>query len=331
MDTSLDDALVLIAALSPEYADELSDHAPMVVEALDRLGRSSLIETYLAKTLPKRRPKGQEANPALASFEPLAREAHHDIARVGWSKALAAWMPRLAPGLAGAAFHGTLRVAHAVRASAREDTPARRVELSRALAYAITRGQELPRASEAARGATLMQVLEEIEPSPQAMQQRSGLISSALAERASAHRTMASSVARLRLPEPAAAADELCAAALSMFLHADYLPTATFTLLHAVTGMEAVRTLVLACPAHGQLLVEHGAHALVAMRVAFVGAWLRTNHRNGNDGRPGGVDQALLSLDDHAIKLAAALEALPAASPGERSQALSRWLRLLSP
>jgi hypothetical protein len=45
------------------------------------------------------------------------------------------WVPRLMPGLSVALFHGAIRTAHAVRAVAAADTPPRRSELARALAY----------------------------------------------------------------------------------------------------------------------------------------------------------------------------------------------------
>jgi hypothetical protein len=57
------------------------------------------------------------------------------IANEGWPTVVEIWVPRLMPALAVALFHGAIRVAHAVRAIAAVDTPARRAELARALGY----------------------------------------------------------------------------------------------------------------------------------------------------------------------------------------------------
>ena len=53
-------------------------------------------------------------------------------------------MTRLAPGLSAAATHGILRTAHAARALSRRDTPERRGELARGLAYWAVAYEELP-------------------------------------------------------------------------------------------------------------------------------------------------------------------------------------------
>jgi hypothetical protein len=54
------------------------------------------------------------------------------------------WVPRLLPGSVAAAFHGLLRTAHALRALAGADTPARRLELAIGLAHWASQYQELP-------------------------------------------------------------------------------------------------------------------------------------------------------------------------------------------
>jgi hypothetical protein len=330
--TSLDEALAQLQGFSPEYSRELSDHAPMVLEALDRLDRSDLIEPYLRETLPHRRAARDERAPALDGYEALARGLHEELTQKGATVALGGWVARLAPGLSGAAFHGALRVAHAVRGLERKDTPARRVELCRAVAYGLVRSATLPtlavKDTPARQRHTLAEALAEIEPSPEALAPRAGLISTALAERAARHPTLAQRAAGIELSEDSeAAADELLTCALALFTRSEHLPSATFTLLHAVTGMEAVGTLVRAVPEQGATLVLHAAHALLAMRVAFVG------RVNDVDAAPPPREsfaalsqRALESLDDHACKLAAALTASPTLDDATRATALQRWL-----
>jgi hypothetical protein len=54
------------------------------------------------------------------------------------------WAPRLFPGTVGAATHGLIRTAHAVRALTAADTPPRRLELATGLAFWASTYEELP-------------------------------------------------------------------------------------------------------------------------------------------------------------------------------------------
>jgi hypothetical protein len=338
MSMTLDDALALLAPYSPEYAGALSDHAPMVLEALDRLGRGDLLETYLARTLPYRRLLSDEVDPALAAFSARVAAASYDVARWGWERALSVRLSPLVDAVSGAAFHGTIRVAHAVRALERADTEPRRVELCRALAYMEARAERLglPRSG---GPSSLTSVLEGLEPSPDAMARRHGLISAALSDRARAHATLATRVSQIALGDPRRGADELRAAALRLFLHGEYVPANTFTMLHAVTGMEAIGTLVRSTlpidPEVARALVEHGGQALAAMRVAFVGRWHRPAPELHTRSRSDLQTRAVESLDDHAIKLCAALETMPELgqelgkdehAEAMHAEAMDRWL-----
>jgi hypothetical protein len=71
-----------------------------------------------------------------------------------WQDVLDTWVARLAPGLASAATHGVIRTAHAARALGRRDTPVRRAELARGLAYWAAAYEELPAHPAAALRAT---------------------------------------------------------------------------------------------------------------------------------------------------------------------------------
>jgi hypothetical protein len=67
-----------------------------------------------------------------------------DLSEGRWQDVLDVWVGRLAPGMCGAATHGVIRTAHAVRALARHATPERRGELARGLAYWASSYEELP-------------------------------------------------------------------------------------------------------------------------------------------------------------------------------------------
>jgi hypothetical protein len=61
-----------------------------------------------------------------------------------WPDVLDVWVARLASGMSGAATHGVIRTAHAVRALARRKTPERLGELARGLGYWASSYEELP-------------------------------------------------------------------------------------------------------------------------------------------------------------------------------------------
>jgi hypothetical protein len=128
----------------------------MVAEVLDHLGRPEAIAGWVAAyrtrldaaPLPADRPLGEEAWPAalgqrdrfpewLALFE--TEMADRPVAAV-----VGEWIPRLVPGTVGAATHGLIRTAHALRALGAADTPPRRLEVASGLAFWASQYQELP-------------------------------------------------------------------------------------------------------------------------------------------------------------------------------------------
>jgi hypothetical protein len=311
----------------------------MVLEALDRLESTEAIEPFLAKTLPKLRKLGAQPEPGLGNYAELVTQARDELRQKGAPQVLLEWFPRYAPGLAGAAFHGLIRLAHAQRSFTRANSESptslglRRDELAKALAYACVRAEVLPqaRAATEAPRLSLQQALHALEPSPEALETRSGLISTALARRARAHSQLANVAEALELPEnPEHALRELRRAAVDLLLQAEYLPLNTFTMLHVVTGMDAALTLGRALPdPQARELANYAAHALLAMRVAFVGRYPFVEPRRTSDSFASLLRQAVASLDDHAIKLAAALRgAREDLGEARCADALACWVKL---
>ena len=153
----LDEALTLLAPCGSDLANGLTSHAPMVAEALCALGRPDAVLPWLAHyragMLP--RPPTREPIDARRWREALARpERIEDWARffggelreAAWPDVLQRWTAQLAPGLAGAATHGVIRVGHAVRALDAGNSPARLRELADGLALLAASYQELPAA-----------------------------------------------------------------------------------------------------------------------------------------------------------------------------------------
>jgi hypothetical protein len=146
--TALDDAFDRMAVLDFEIPNRFVNHGPMASEALAALGLErrleEWVEVYLARVGPEARviapevPRHFEWEGALGDYRRLPEWMGffgQQIAADGWPSVVAAWVPRLMPGLVGALFHGVIRTSHAVRAIEVIDTPARRAELARALGH----------------------------------------------------------------------------------------------------------------------------------------------------------------------------------------------------
>jgi hypothetical protein len=153
----LDDALTVFAATAPRYGSlGLANHGPMAAEALAHLGREDAIadwvEHYRTRLEPAPppadRPLSEEDWPqALGQDERFAEWLtlfEREVADRPPVAVVGEWAPRLLPGAVGAATHGLIRTAHAVRALAVADTPPRRLELANGLAFWASTYQELP-------------------------------------------------------------------------------------------------------------------------------------------------------------------------------------------
>jgi hypothetical protein len=156
MSDALDEALNRLSATGPEFRGGLSNHGPMVVEALVRLGCDDEVEHWVDDYLPRldERPKAS-ARISAAGW----REALGDYRRVGdwqayfteqfaqapWRAVVANWWPRLLPGMIAGATHGVIRTSQAIRALADDEAnPYRTAELATGLAYWAARYFELP-------------------------------------------------------------------------------------------------------------------------------------------------------------------------------------------
>jgi hypothetical protein len=155
MSEPIDFALDVLHRTGPEFGGGLSNHGPMVVEALVALGRPEAIAGWLDGYRPQLQDRPVPAR-AIARME--WRAALGDFRRVGdwivffdrelaaapWQAVVRAWAPRLAPGLMAGATHGLIRTAHAVRGLAAGETRQRLHELAQGLGYWAARFQTLP-------------------------------------------------------------------------------------------------------------------------------------------------------------------------------------------
>lgn len=301
-----------IASYGPEYGPALSSHVPMVIEALDRLGFESAIAPYVTAWLPRLRSIDPSRDAELARFPALRERALSVVAELGAVGALGHYAERIFPGLHGAAFHGVIRVGHAMRATLREPTDATRAELASALAYAEVRAAEpLMRGDVTAFGGrdALVDVLESLPATKVSARGRVGLITADFAARLGDGADLRQALLRVKLPsDPEVLARDLLRAALALFVHGERHPSASFVLLHGLTATDAVVSLAAHLePEAAWASLSRMAVALVALRSAYVVGMIKASSA-ATEPFETWVGRAVASGDDHAIKLAAACE-----------------------
>lgn len=148
----LEEALERVHASGPEREGWLSNHAPMVVEALAAHGQADSVHRWLdlyrdrLEDFPDRTAPVTDDNWLSALGDPrrITDWTDHFSRTLGerpWKDVLAEWWPRLLPGLYGGATHTVIRVGHAVRAVAAEENAPRITELAHALGYWAARHQ----------------------------------------------------------------------------------------------------------------------------------------------------------------------------------------------
>ncbi|MFF4260270.1 questin oxidase family protein [Streptomyces sp. NPDC001663] len=161
MDTSdtsgqLEEALERVHTSGPERDGWLSNHAPMVVEALSAHGQAGAVHRWLdlyrdkLEDFPDRVAPVTDDNwlEALGDPRRIADWTYHfshTLEERPWRSVLAEWWPRLLPGLYGGATHTVIRVGHAVRALEADENAPRRTELAHALGYWAARHQPVTR------------------------------------------------------------------------------------------------------------------------------------------------------------------------------------------
>lgn len=143
---ALDEAYERLHKTGPEFRGWLSNHGPMVAEALVRRGHGEVLSRWLDGYVRRLEPVPGATRPIGADW----RNALGDVSRVAdwtqyfeevlagqpWPIALNTWWPRLLPGIAAGATHGVIRVGHAVRTLRTDgESPLRIRELAHGLAY----------------------------------------------------------------------------------------------------------------------------------------------------------------------------------------------------
>lgn len=161
--TTLDGALDTISPYGIELRNGNSNHAPMVAEALCAMGRPEAVMSWIARYRERMAPRPSPINrirregwrAALGRRERFADWSGffgERLSEAPWRDVLDHWVCTLAPGFCAAATHGVIRVGHAVRSLAADETSPRLRELADALAGWAATWQELPAGNRTANG-----------------------------------------------------------------------------------------------------------------------------------------------------------------------------------
>ena len=284
------------ADLPAEYGNGLSNHLPMALHALQRLGAgedrlTAFYDRYAARFGERRVPMPELRRLAdwparrgdWSAFDALRGHFAAAVAEEGAPAVLTVALPWLWPGVAAAAFHGPIRVAHAVEAK-------HAGELAAALAYWSARWQPVESVATTQPALEFDTWFERFVEAGAAEDLDARLISSAI-DKACCSAQFRADAARLAPPADAVGTLANHAARL-------YAQTRNFTVLHIVTAARAVRVLSEFSPPPAQALWPAVAAALMAAQVDG-----RSALPKGSVGWPEVIAAAIASDDDHVIKL----------------------------
>ena len=306
----MDQALEMMAGWGP-----LTNHGPMAAEALVTLGRAdkvfAFVESYRKRFRssypPARQPITQENwREALGDGNRVADWSaffKRELEGTAWAQVLEKWTAALAPGLAAAAAHGLIRTGHAVRSLTVKETELRRNELAEGLAYWAGYYQRLPEAQNAkAVGLTPAQAIKHIPLLPAGKRPGGGSIMVGLRSL----NDFPPFADAINLVEAGSNAGPFLSEVTEAFAAA-YLGNVTrrnfITLLHAVTGTTALRSLLpYLSPTTAHTVLRYGWQTAAALySISGVGKANVLAEPKEID-RDDLIDRAATLQEEHAIK-----------------------------
>ena len=309
----LDALLDRLSSSDAELKNGLTNHAPMVVEALCALGRGDAAGAWLDDYAHELKPRARSKAPidrgddvgALGRLDRIA-DWHvfftAALARAPWRDVLRDWIPKLAPGVSGAATHGVIRAAHAVRALAERDTPARKDECAAGLAYWAATFRALPLAGQETR-LDALRALGQVPFVPDDRRRNLGSIDDALGVLAD-WQPFAPVGALLDVGRaPARVAADLTSAFARVLLSNARSWIEAIVFVHAITSSVAVTSLAAFVEtADARALMRYGWQAAAALYSVY-GA-RRSDAAPDTPPIPAAelIDDALATGDEHAIK-----------------------------
>lgn len=281
--------------LGPEFGGDeegnhgLTNHGPMAAEVMVRRGLDIRVDDWLdayvtrLTDLPAPGERITDWRAALGDARRIADWTAFFRAEVRsspWQEALAAWWPRLLPGIAAGSTHGVIRVGHAVRTLTTLVSPQALDELANGLAFWAARSRVLP-----GGGGGALSPAEALDRLP-SLPERSGLIAHRLTRLAAMPEWPAAAGA-LALP----ADDEAVPAALAALVDAA-------TVRYLRVGRDAPVLLVHTATAPNAVLHCLPVLPRVLWRPSLVAAWTAAAAITVTYAGPPAPSQALLTGDD---------------------------------
>jgi hypothetical protein len=211
-------------AYDPVTVQDFSDHLPMALVALDRLGAS---DARLAEFSAQ---YARSLVPVRSDVQSVRKVYAADVDALGIDGAVRAHLPRFVPGIGSAAFHGVIRLAYAVEAQ-------HAGQVAAALAYCEEVHEPLSDAPPPASGDDPVALLDALRTHPVLAGRRFDAVSISDRMALVAATPEFAATAGLQVRDDSLA--RIAAAARA--LHAC---TGDFTALHAVTGTHAVRVVL---------------------------------------------------------------------------------------
>lgn len=335
----LDLLLLAHAEALPERAGAGANHYPMAAEALVAMGHAAAIEESWRRgaanyggSLPRVGPVS-DVTEALGKYERFGDLLDHfrgALERESWRSIVAHWAVRLAPGLAGAAFHGVIRTGHAVRSMRVRATKARANELAVGLAYWAARYTELPTLTTGSAGSVdLLQTLEELRHPWR--NDREDVDFFAVLDRLTRRDAPIAPRVVLATPDapPAAAQlDALVRAAAAAVLEMLVLEQNRLWLMHTVTAPAAIGLLLPEIDEAGaRTLVAYARQAVIAFHIAYGAPFTARAHvRPSPPAWPELIQRAAASRSVHTIKLIEALSRFDVAGDPLCRTVAVQWL-----
>ena len=312
----MEPALEVLARYGPDLRSGLTNHAPMVVEALAAVGRADAVmpwlERYRAGMLPPparseriRRDAWQAVlgrTDRVADWTALLVD---ELEGAPWRDVVARWVTRLAPGICASALHGVIRAGHAVRSLGEAESPARRRELAEGLGYWAAAYQTLPTARAAGRATHARAAIAGVPVVPPAERRFDGTIVGSLAA-LDGFPAFAPVIGLLDVRrDPSAVISEMTETFARVYLANAHDVLTAIVFVHGVTGATAVRSLLPGVPAAA--VPDMLAYAWQAGCALYATFGTAPAVDGDVDAPPAShdtlVDMAIANGDEHAIKL----------------------------
>ena len=351
--TALSDALDQLHRKGPEFGGDehgnngLTNHAPMVVEVLDRRGYGDGIRSWTDRYVGKLRDLPSNVDPitdatwqqALGAGDRIGDWTDYfrlAVAERGWQDVLIEWWPRLLPGIIAGSTHGLIRTAHSARALHRSPAPTdpELAELAHGLAFWAARSKPIPQVTVPAGRLDAADALGGIPH----LADQSGVIVSRLARLADLPGWTAAQQS-LRPPretaEVPAVLGELVHAATARYLR--YAYGSPVLLVHTATAPNAVlRTLPLLPPELWMPSLASVWSASAAIIAAYEPARAQPRHElpavSGAPSVDDLIDQAVAHGDEHVVKFTdTAVEVFEATGDPDALAAATHIRNLIAP